>query len=635
MEGFDILRILQVVLGIGLVIFVHEAGHFLAARLCGVRVQVFSLGFGPPLLAFRRRGTVYQIAAVPVGGYVKMAGDEPTAEGRAWARREERLAAGRDPLDEPEADDATPRDGDLYSKSVGQRFFIFSGGVLMNLAFGAAVFPVLFSYGVPFTQPLLRPTPAGPAWRAGIPAGTRVLAVNGQEVFDFDHVPLAVALGDPERADLRVLLPGEQEPRDVSVVPERDPSLGMYSLGVWDDFDPAGRIRVEPHSPAWNAGLRTDMRLVAVEGGVPGLTPGEQLLDALGSSAPIEVRVDTGEGVAPFRIAPRTTGELTSRPLLGIQPPAVHVEAVRPTPETAALGLRAQDRLRTVDGARVLHDGDFRTLLARGSGPLSVGVRRDGADLELRAPDLDGAARLALADAVALSRDTDSTEIVVTPGWAAAEAGLRDGDIVQRVDGDEVGSWNDILELVGEAGRTDRPLRIEVLRTAPGAAEAEALALEATPRREPILEYGLAPRRASYVYRADGPADAVRVGLLCSWRFVEDTWLTLRRMVTGEVSSKNIGGIITISHVSYRWSEQGLAKLFFFLCILSINLAILNVLPIPVLDGGHLMFLLIEKVKGSPPSDRFLGYSQMVGLVLILSLMVYVTYNDLARLFRV
>jgi len=83
--------------------------------------------------------------------------------------------------------------------------------------------------------------------------------------------------------------------------------------------------------------------------------------------------------------------------------------------------------------------------------------------------------------------------------------------------------------------------------------------------------------------------------------------------------------------VSYSFSSEGLAKLLFFLCILSLNLAFINVLPIPVLDGGHLLFLLIEGIKGSPVSERVQGYSQMVGLVLIVSLMIFVTYNDLMR----
>ena len=88
----------------------------------------------------------------------------------------------------------------------------------------------------------------------------------------------------------------------------------------------------------------------------------------------------------------------------------------------------------------------------------------------------------------------------------------------------------------------------------------------------------------------------------------------------GQVSGRNIGGIITIGVVSHSWASVGLSKLFFFLCMLSMNLAFLNVLPIPVFDGGHLLFLLIEKVKGSPVSERVLSYSQMVGIVLIVSL---------------
>ena len=107
--------------------------------------------------------------------------------------------------------------------------------------------------------------------------------------------------------------------------------------------------------------------------------------------------------------------------------------------------------------------------------------------------------------------------------------------------------------------------------------------------------------------------------------------VTVKRMLLGQVSGKNVGGIISIGVVSYSWASLGITKLLFFLCMLSLNLAFLNVLPIPILDGGHLMFLIIEKIKGSPVSERVFGYSQMVGIVLIVSLMIYVTYNDLVR----
>src|SRR6185503_12348559 len=105
-------------------------------------------------------------------------------------------------------------------------------------------------------------------------------------------------------------------------------------------------------------------------------------------------------------------------------------------------------------------------------------------------------------------------------------------------------------------------------------------------------------------------------------------WLTIKKMIVGEVSTKSIGGIITIGSVSYSMAEAGWTKLFFFLCLLSINLAIFNVLPIPVLDGGHLFFLIVEKIKGSPVSERVMGFSQLVGLMFVLALLLFVTYND-------
>ena len=107
---------------------------------------------------------------------------------------------------------------------------------------------------------------------------------------------------------------------------------------------------------------------------------------------------------------------------------------------------------------------------------------------------------------------------------------------------------------------------------------------------------------------------------------------TLKRLVTGDVAAKNLGGIIQISRVSYRHAQDGWTRFLYFLALLSINLAFINVLPIPVLDGGHLLFVLIERIKGSPVSVQVLNYSQILGLVLVLALVVFVTYNDILRL---
>jgi regulator of sigma E protease len=149
------------------------------------------------------------------------------------------------------------------------------------------------------------------------------------------------------------------------------------------------------------------------------------------------------------------------------------------------------------------------------------------------------------------------------------------------------------------------------------------------PYHEYLLGFGI--QRAEHVYRVAGFVPAIQEGWKASWRFLQEGWLMLKRIMNRQISSENVGGIITIGVVSHHFAESGIVALLFFLCTLSMNLAFLNVLPIPVLDGGHLFFLLVEKLKGSPVSDRVMGYSQMVGIVLILSLMVYVTYNDVMR----
>ena len=184
------------------------------------------------------------------------------------------------------------------------------------------------------------------------------------------------------------------------------------------------------------------------------------------------------------------------------------------------------------------------------------------------------------------------------------------------------------------SGRTE----VEVLRVArDGAEQTLTVAAAPIPQPDPIFgskynAYGFGTYRWEYVFRADGPLDAIRVGLGTSWQFVKHTWLTLRGMLLAEISTKNIGGPIAIGQISYALAERGTSKLLYFLCLLSVNLAVINVLPIPVFDGGHLLFLVVEKLKGSPVSDRVFGYSQLVGVVLILSLMIFVTFNDLRRI---
>jgi len=214
-------RISQAVFGIGLVIFVHEAGHFIAARLCNVRVEVFSLGFGPRLFGWRRGATLYQVALVPLGGFVKMAGEEPGG---------------------PRSSATDRAHGDeLNEKSVGQRFFIYSGGVIMNVLFGLVVFPLVFFAGLPVVSPVVEAIEGTPTWHARVPDGSKVLSINGNDVFDFLHIPTEVALAGSRTTELEILEPGAEAPRVVELEPEYSEATGIYQVGIAPARDLEGR----------------------------------------------------------------------------------------------------------------------------------------------------------------------------------------------------------------------------------------------------------------------------------------------------------------------------------------------------------------------------------------------------------
>ncbi|MEM8713489.1 MAG: RIP metalloprotease RseP, partial [Planctomycetota bacterium] len=494
------------------------------------------------------------------------------------------------------------------------------------------------------------PTPGGAAWEAGVPPGSRVMRVNGEDIDDFEHLVTAVAVNGNEEVRLEVLAPGASEIETYVLRPQFDEEFGLYRIGLPAGISPSRKLVVREGTAAAAAGLTAEDQLVAVEGQPSLLSLDQQMMRVMLSGDPLPLRVKGPDG-AERTVVVDPKSNPGERKLIGVAPSSTRIEAVRVTgPGHAlveALDIRAGDRILSV-GATAIFDADgLRDALvevAAKDDVLTLTVERGAAIVQLQAP-LDGETPpLALAGDLAVQSTGAKglgSLITVAKGSPAERAGLVDGDEIISINGVTVDTWESVLSEIRSAVERETP--VEVLayrmpegadRSAPSSIKLDEIRVTLRPEALPAPEYGVGLAAAMTILRAATFKEAMSKGISTTVRFFSDVWQQLQKMLfSKDISTKNLGGIISISVISSDAASQGLPVLFKFLAILSINLAIINLLPIPILDGGHLLFLLIEGIKGSPVSERTFGYSQVVGLVMIMSLMVYVTYQDIVRWF--
>jgi regulator of sigma E protease len=279
--------LLAFVFVLGVLIFVHELGHFLAARRIGVRVLTFSLGFGPKILRFQRGDTEYCISAVPLGGYVKMAGETP---------------------DEP----LTGRDDEFLSKTKWQRFQVLIMGPLMNIALAFVLTWVVLLRGAEVPAYLDRPPVVGavvagsPAERAGIKVGDRLVSVAGRQVTTWENA--SVAIGTKARREVAIELVRDGRTETIRVTPDAEGKFEIGNIGVLPDSRPAIRSLVNGE-PAQKAGLKPGDVVVSVNG--ERMLDGEQLSNAIAKHAnqPIALVIERGGAPMSFTLTPALRGK--------------------------------------------------------------------------------------------------------------------------------------------------------------------------------------------------------------------------------------------------------------------------------------------------------------------------------------
>jgi len=216
----------------------------------------------------------------------------------------------------------------------------------------------------------------------------------------------------------------------------------------------------------------------------------------------------------------------------------------------------------------------------------------------------------------------------------ALEAGLKKGDMIVAIDNRPVQSWDDMSTIIKESGGKTLSLTVRrggsefVTRVTPNVKIAQNIFGEDTER------YVIGIVASGDFFTKDlNPLEAMGESIQQTYRVTSLTVLSIVKLIRGTVSTKTLGGPIMIAEIAGRQAKEGISSLVFFIALLSVNLAILNFLPIPVLDGGHLLFFFIEALIGRPVNTRMREIAQQVGIFILILLMVYVFYNDITRIF--
>ncbi len=215
----------------------------------------------------------------------------------------------------------------------------------------------------------------------------------------------------------------------------------------------------------------------------------------------------------------------------------------------------------------------------------------------------------------------------------ASEGGLQKGDVVAAIDGKEIKTWEEMSEII--TASRGNPLNLTILR----GEERVDVTIAADKRTtknlfgEDMERYVIGVTSAGdYFTRDMGFFESIGESFVQTYRITELTVLTIVKLIQGIVSTDTLGGPIMIAQLAGEQAKEGVASLSFLIALLSVNLAVLNILPIPVLDGGHLLFFFIELVRGKPVSTRVREVAQQAGLFVLLMLMILVFYNDIARI---
>jgi regulator of sigma E protease len=553
------LSVLYFLLLVGVLVVIHELGHFVAAKLLDVKVLRFSIGYGRPLFRVTLRETEYQICAFPIGGYVRILGvegEEPAKPLKAGMRSE----VGRS----------------FASRPLWQRLVIVFAGPAANLVLPVIIYFVFFAGHTMLPAAVIGDVlEHGAASRAGLEPGDRVLEIDGTTMRYWEEIEDAVRNAPGEELHLRISRNGKVFERYVTPLEET---------------------------------VRSRDGRVVVQGRV-GITH------------------------APFV------------PLVGV------IDGQSPA---ARSGLRTGDLIISVDGQPVRNWSDVKRVLGRFARRTSI--------VYFRGTEVPGVAQVQLLSAgfadlvpetqidATLKRQTytglEHAEMFVAqvdPGSPADSAGLQPGDLITTLDGKPVIHWNDLEQrLQAEPNKT-----FKIAWTRAVAGKTESLSAELTQVwRKQLDDYDHTISRL--VFGARNDVDRGRGAMIAiDGRFgyaltkaLERTGETISTMtsgfaqiIAGETPGEALGGPLMMYRVASVSGNQGWDSFLLMLALISVNLGLINLLPIPMLDGGHLLVFAVEGARRKPLTAKMRERIQLVGLIIVGLITILALRNDVMRFF--
>ncbi len=570
----------SVVILLGVLVAIHEFGHFIIAKACGVRVETFSIGMGKKILKFTRGETEYALSLIPLGGYVKLTGQDPREEVP------------------PELEARSFRGKPLY-----QRAAVVLAGPLFNAALAVLVFTLLYSVGVPVPASVIgRVLPGSPAQEAGFKAGDHVVEIEDSSgkkhiVQEYSDLEKLVSTRVGERLTFKVerSLESQEETLNIQMTPvlgmDRDSTLGVNKergiLAGVERAAPGPILALRPDSWASQRQIPFGFWVTEVKYSVSG--------------AAKSLKVDSF-----FDLEKAWTQATTD--LNSLNSGEIILVGHRSLPE---------------EGKEPKADEIPEVLTYT----LSWVTAREKAPLKLEEAGFYSA---------------ENYLIEVKDGTPAAKMGLKKGDRIVSINSEPVLSFQSFRDRVQKLAHAGQPIKFQWTRGK------ESLSGEISPEKvmttDPLTEakkeqfqigaafLALSADTPKDILKATSFGNALSLGVVKSYQLTATMVKSFYYLATGEISPKTLGGPILIGKIAGESFRQGWVSFLRTMAFISLNLFILNLFPIPVLDGGHLVLFIVEAIRRKPLSIKIIEAWTTAGFFLLMGLVAVVFFNDLSRL---